>query len=87
LEDAKVFTVYTKSRQLIIFLKKKPAVVSSGNIVGLTEDNAGQEKLVSIPLAEAKVIWLKRWNAGGTLIDILASLGALVLYSLTKSDL
>ncbi|MCX6580965.1 MAG: hypothetical protein NT166_12375 [Candidatus Aminicenantes bacterium] len=77
LEHAKVFTVYTKSRQLIIFLKKTPAVVSAGNIVGFTEDNSGQIKLVSIPLSEAEVLWVKKWDAGGTFLNTFAGLGAI----------
>lgn len=77
LEHAKVFTVYTKSRQLIIFLKKTPAVVSAGNIVGFTEDNSGQTKLVSIPLSESEVLWVKKWDAGRTFLNTLAGLGAI----------
>lgn len=75
MEKARVITVYTKSRQLITFLKKTPAVVSAGNIVGFTEDNSGQKKLVSIPLSEAEVLWVKKWHAGGTLVATLAGIG------------
>jgi hypothetical protein len=75
LEHAKVFTVYTKSRQLIMFLKKTPAVVTKGNIVGFSEDNSGQTKLVSIPLSEAEVLWVKKWDAGRAFLNGLAGLG------------
>ncbi len=77
LEHARVFTVYTKSRQLIVFLKKTPAVVSAGNIVGFTEDETGkgQKKLVSIPLSESEVLWIKKWDAGRTFINTLAGVG------------
>lgn len=75
LEHARVFTVYTKSRQLIIFLKKTPAVVTGGNIVGFSEDNAGLKKLVSIPLSEAEVLWVKKWDAGRAVLNGLAGLG------------
>lgn len=77
LEHAKVFTVYTKSRQLVMFLKKKPAVVTKGNIVGFSEDKTGKTKLVSIPLSEAAVLWVKKWNAGRTFFTALAGLGAI----------
>jgi hypothetical protein len=77
LEHAKVFTVYTKSRQLIIFPKKTPAVVTGGNIVGFSEDNTGKTKLVSIPLSESEVLWVKKWNAGRTFLTTLAGLGAI----------
>lgn len=87
LEHAKVLTVYTKSRQLIIFLKKTPAAVIGDNIVGYTEENTGQKKLVSIPLSEAVVLWVKKWDAGGTFISTFAPIGALCLYGLLKGQI
>jgi len=87
LEHARVLTMYTKSRQLIVFIKKTPAVVSAGNIVGFTEDETGKKKLVSIPLAEAEVLWVKKWDAGGTFINTFAPLGAFFFYGLLKGQI
>lgn len=87
LEHAKVFTVYTKSRQLVMFLKKTPAVVTKGNIVGFSEDNTGKTKLVSIPLSEAEVLWVKKWDAGGTFINTFTPLGAFFFYGLLKNQI
>jgi hypothetical protein len=75
LENAKVFTVYTKSRQLVMFLKKTPAVVTKDNIVGFSEDKTGKTKLVSIPLSEAEVLWVKKRHAGLIFLKSLAGLG------------
>ena len=87
LEHAKVFTVYTKSRQLVMFLKKTPAVVTKGNIVGFAEDKTGKTKLISIPLSEAEVLWVKKWDAGGTFINTFAPLGAFFFYGLLKGQI
>ncbi|HLP48656.1 MAG TPA: hypothetical protein VK469_22130 [Candidatus Kapabacteria bacterium] len=82
--NTKILTVYTKSRQLIEFLNKTPAVVFGDNIVGFIEDETGHKKIVSIPISEAEVLWVKKWDAGGTLVATFAGVGVFWLFYLIK---
>ncbi|HLP48657.1 MAG TPA: hypothetical protein VK469_22135 [Candidatus Kapabacteria bacterium] len=56
--SSKILTVFTKSGDLFEFSDKKPAVIRYDEIVGEAVDKTGSKKTVSIPLQEAKVIWI-----------------------------
>jgi hypothetical protein len=70
-----VFTVYTKSKELYEFSKKKPAVIVGDRIVGEAEDTPGRKTKVYIPLSEAKVMWIKKFHAEDIILAPLAVLG------------
>lgn len=70
-----VLTVYTKSKELYEFSKKKPAVIVGDRIVGEAEDAAGQKTKVYVPLSEAKVMWIRKAHAEDIILAPLAILG------------
>lgn len=74
-KNAKILTVYTKSKKLFEFSEKKPAKIVGNNIVGQMTDKTGEKKEVSIPLSEARVMWVKKIDAESIILTPFAIIG------------
>ena len=75
-KNAKILTVYTKSKELFEFTKKKPAKIVQGRIVGEAVDKTGEKKEVSIPFSDTRVMWIKKVNAESVILIPIAIIGA-----------
>ena len=75
-KNTKILTVYTKSKKLFEFSKEKPAEIVGDNIVGQIKDKTGEKKEVSIPLSEARVMWVQKIDAESVILTPFAIAGA-----------
>ena len=75
-KNTKILTVYTKSKKLFEFSRKKPAKIVGDNIVGQIKDNTGEKKEVSIPLSDARVMWVKKIDVESVILTPFAVIGA-----------
>lgn len=75
IRKAKILTVYTKSKKLFEFPTKKLAKIVGDKIEGYTVDKSGNIKKISIPLSDAKIIWVKRINAEMIVLTPFAIIG------------
>lgn len=71
----KILTVYTKSKKLFEFSEKEPAKIVEGKIVGYALYKPGEIKKVSIPLSDAKIIWVKKISSESIILMPLAIIG------------
>lgn len=79
-KDVSIINVYTTSGDLYEFSKKQPAVIFDYEIVGTAiDESTGEEKEVSIPLAEAEVIWVKKTDRNRSLLKSFAVMGGLAI--------
>jgi hypothetical protein len=77
ISTAKIITVYTKSKQLFEFPTERPAKIVGDKIVGNTVDKSGNRMEVSIPLWDAKVIWVKKTHTELIILTPFAIIGGL----------
>jgi hypothetical protein len=77
ISTAKILTVYTKSKQLFEFSPEDPAKIVGDKIVGNTVDKSGNRMEVSIPLWDAKVIWVKKIHTELIILTPFAVIGGL----------
>jgi len=77
IRKAKILTVYTKSKKLFEFSTEEPAKIVGDNIVGNTVDKSGNMMEVSIPLWDAKVIWVKKIHTELIILTPFAIVGGL----------
>lgn len=76
-KSADILTVFTKSGDLIEFSDEKPATMAQSNIIGTVFDKKGVAEIVSIPLSEAAVVWVKSESAQPLILAPLAVYGIL----------
>ena len=81
-KNTKILTVYTKSKKLFEFSKEKPAKIVGDNIVGQITDNTGEKKEVSIPLSDARVMWVKKIDAESVILTPFAIIGAVFTFAI-----
>lgn len=77
---AGILTVFTKSGDLIEFSDERPATIAQGKISGTVIDKTEGARIVSIPLSEAEVVWVKAESVKPLLLLPLAAYGVLASF-------
>jgi hypothetical protein len=72
-----ILTVFTKSGDLIEFSDERPAKIEQGKISGTVIDKTEGARIVSIPLSDAEVVWVRSESAQPLLLVPLAVFGIL----------